>query len=74
MKEVDCVHCMGVSSHSSNTSGCQRTVNALYHGEEEMLVSVMLVIEKVGTANIHISAISTGLLKLYLYLSVICLL
>lgn len=54
MKEVDCVHFMGVSSHSSNTLGCQGTVTALYHGGEEMLVSVMLAIEQVGTTNTHI--------------------
>lgn len=29
MKEVDCVHCMGVSRHASNISDCQRTVKAL---------------------------------------------
>lgn len=38
MKEVDCVHCMGVSSHSSNTLACKRTVNALYHDGEEILL------------------------------------
>lgn len=42
MKEVDCVHCMGVSSHSSNTLGCQRRVNAVYRGGGEVLVGVVL--------------------------------
>lgn len=64
MKEVDCVHCMGVSSQF-------KRIRLPANSEHTVLwrrrnVSVMLVIEEVGTANTHISAISTGLLKLYL--------
>lgn len=67
MREVNCVHCMGVSSHSSNTLDCQRTVNALCRGGgKELWIRVMLVTEQVGTTYTHISAICNGQLKLYL--------
>lgn len=54
MKEVDCVHSMGVSSHSSNTLDCQRTVNSLSLGGEETLLTVMLVIEQMDIKYDHI--------------------
>ena len=55
MKEVDCVHCMGVSSQF-------KRIRLPANSEHTVLwrrrnVSVMLVIEEVGTANTHISAI-----------------
>lgn len=69
MKEVDCVHSMGVSSHSSNTLDCQRTVNSLSLGGEETLLTVMLVIEQMDIkydTPPHTTTFSKGQLRLYL--------
>lgn len=67
MKEVDCVHSMGVASRSSNTLHWQRTVNALYRGGEEMCIRVKLVTEQVDTTDPLLSAASNGQLRLYLH-------
>lgn len=62
-----CVRCMGVSSHSSNTLGCQWTVHLSYQRRrEEMLVGVMIVTERVGTSERHFCFLTEGSLKLYL--------
>jgi len=61
MKEVGCVHSMGVSSHSSNTLGCQCTVP-----RKKRNVGAMLLIEQIDTPFGYISPFSAGSLKSYL--------
>lgn len=63
MKEVPCVQCTGVSSHSSNTSRSERTVNSRQHGGE-ISAHVIPAIQQAGTA-LHAATFSKGLM-LYL--------